>query len=132
MSSDLKISQLPQITQAQDSDLLPIVDSGVTCAITRADLLAVQDSLDSTDTGDPLSAHMGSVLYALIVALQSQMFGKDTFANLKMRASAAPTTPFMCYATDTATLYMYVGDTGVSDGGFVAVNGAAANSPEVG
>jgi len=48
---------------------------------------------------------------------------RDTLANLRTAAAAEPTYAFMCFATDTLTAYMYVGDVTVADGGFITLGG---------
>lgn len=47
---------------------------------------------------------------------------RDTFANLRVAAAAAPTTPFLCIASAPDNLFMlYWGDVTVGDGGFTVL-----------
>lgn len=68
MPDDKKISQLAQVIEATQNDLLAIVNSGQTCSISRGNLLKTVDLLTSGSTVNPLSANQGAVLKALIEA----------------------------------------------------------------
>ena len=46
-----------------------------------------------------------------------------TFASLRVTAAAAPTTPFMCIATDDKLFMLYCGDATQGDGGFITILG---------
>jgi len=45
----------------------------------------------------------------------------DTFANLRTAAAIAPTTPFVCIATDDKLFMLYCGDAASADGGFITL-----------
>ena len=46
----------------------------------------------------------------------------DTYAALIITAAAAPTTAFLCIATDSNLFLLYTGDVTAGDGGFVTLS----------
>jgi hypothetical protein len=71
--------------------------------------------------GDGLS--LGGTIASVDLA---RLFARDTFANLKATAAAAPTTPRRGYATDLQAFVEYTGDVTDGDGGWVAIAGAGS------
>lgn len=57
------------------------------------------------------------------VTLTARVFGKDTFANLKAAAAAAPTLQRRGWATDIRQLVEYVADVTVGDEGWIILGG---------
>ena len=81
-------------------------------------------ALTTISNGDVPDA---TVLMANFNALAGgQVLKVDTYANLKIAAAAAPTTPFIGLASDIKAAVIYWGDATVGDAGFIIIGGAAA------
>lgn len=82
----------------------------------------------------------GTILNANLVYLEGLITGGQAikiaaFSALRTTAAAAPTTAFICIASDFKKLYLYCGDATQADGGFITLadwSGSAVNTAEVG
>ena len=64
---------------------------------------------------------MANFNYLLGLAFSGGNIKIDTYANLRIIAAAAPTTPFFCIATDADLYMLYCGNVARGDGGFVTL-----------